>query len=371
MVAKLTKILKPILKWNKARVDLISSFICALIMVRTVNLNEIASAMPGKAAQSSKYKRLKRFFAGFEVCYKSIAVLIVKMLPFSDGPWDISMDRTNWKLGKKNINPLVMGIVHLGVAFPIRWTTFSKRGNSNTRERMFLIDWFIEVFGVHKIRCLYADREFIGEKWLGYLLEKGIHFCIRIRGNFMIANSRGKQVRVNSLFRNLKPNQYKILRGKRLINGLYLYVVGMRLADGKHLILVTDANPGQALENYKKRWGIETLFQCLKERGFNFEDTRMTFPERIDKLIALLAIAFTWCHITGEWRHVQKEIKIKKHGRKEVSLFRYGLDCIRETLLQFHERRRDFFEIVNKTLENQLLPYHMLPDKNNSRCYIE
>lgn len=355
MVAKLTVILKSVLKWNKARIDLISSFLIALIMVRTVNLTEIASAMPGKAAQSSKYRRLKRFFEQFEICYRSIAVLIVKLLPISDEPWDLSMDRTNWKLGKKNINPLVMGIVHLGVAFPIRWITFSKRGNSNTKERISLIDWFIKVFGINKINCLYADREFVGEKWIEYLLKKGIHFCIRIRGNFMVTNSRGRPVHVNCLFRNLKPGEHKILAGKRLINGHYLHVIGMMLPDGNYLILITDKNPDQALENYKKRWGIETLFQCLKERGFNFEDTRMTFPERIDKLIALLAIAFTWCHVIGQWRHNQKRIKVKKHGRKEISLFRYGLDYIRQILLNFHENRREFYAIVRKTLEGQLL----------------
>ena len=356
IIAKLTVILKSNLKWNKARIDLISSFLIALIMVRTVNLTEIATAMPGKAAQSSKYRRLKRFFEQFEVCYRSIAILIAKMLPVSDESWDVSMDRTNWKLGKKNINPLVMGVVHHGVGFPLGWKTFSKRGNSNTRERISLIDWFIEVFGADKLDCLYADREFIGEEWIEYLLEKGIHFRIRIRGNFMVANSRGRRVHVNNLFRDLKPGEYKVLEGKRLINGHYLHVIGMMLPDGKYLVLVTDRNPDQALEGYKKRWGIETLFQCLKERGFNFEDTRITFPERIDKLIALLAIAFTWCHVIGQWRHKQKKIRIKKHGRKEISLFRYGLDYIREILLKIHENWCEFYAIVRKTLESQLLP---------------
>jgi len=90
MVAKLTVILKSTLEWNKARIDLISSFLIALIMVRTVNLTEIASAMPGKASQSSKYRRLKRFFEQFQVCYRSIAFLIVKLLPISDESWDLS-----------------------------------------------------------------------------------------------------------------------------------------------------------------------------------------------------------------------------------------------------------------------------------------
>ncbi|TID57720.1 IS4 family transposase, partial [Legionella pneumophila] len=37
----------------------------------------------------------------------------------------------------------------------------------------------------------------------------------------------------------------------------------------------------------------------------------MTQPDRIEKLLVLLTIAFCWAHKTGEWQHVQKAIKIK------------------------------------------------------------
>ena len=72
------------------------------------------------------------------------------------------MDRTDWKSGKLNINPQVLGIVHLGVAFLIIWITFSKRGNSSMIERINLIERFIKIFSADKIKCLFGDREFIG-----------------------------------------------------------------------------------------------------------------------------------------------------------------------------------------------------------------
>ena len=48
---------------------------------------------------------------------------------------------------------------------------------------------------------------------------------------------------------------------------------------------------------------------AFKGRGFNFEDTHITDKARIKKLVALLAIAFTWAHRTGEWQNEQKQIK--------------------------------------------------------------
>lgn len=354
-ITTLAEILNSVLRWNKSRSDLLSFFVVALLKVRSVNLTKIAVAMPGRAKTESKYRRLRRFFADFDFSLDEIARLIVRFLPINGEKWDLSMDRTNWKFGKQNINPLVLGIVHLGVAFPILWITFFKRGNSNTGERIDLINRFIRIFGAEKINCLFGDREFIGGKWFAFLLEKEIHFIMRIKENFLIPNARGILVPVKTLFRDVKVGEHKILKGLREVNGQPVYVVGTLLPNGEYLILATDKTPEMALEDYKKRWGIETLFQCLKGRGFNFEDTHMTFPDRINKLIALLAIAFSWCHVTGEWIASQKTIKIKKHGRKAVSIFRLGLDHIGSFLHNISESYQEFNENLKIILEPLIL----------------
>jgi len=72
-IAKRTKIFNSRLGWNKARADLLSCFMVALLKVRSVNLTKIAVAMPGKAETDSKYKRLQRFFAGFDFSMEGIA----------------------------------------------------------------------------------------------------------------------------------------------------------------------------------------------------------------------------------------------------------------------------------------------------------
>ena len=235
----------------------------------------------------------------------------------------------------------------MGAAFPILWMLLPKRGNSNTEERIELIDRFIEIFGVDRIDCLTGDREFIGKKWFSYLVEKGITFRLRIKENILVTNSRGTPVHAKTLFRFLKPGQYCVLEGKRSVLGLELFIVGLKQPNGEYVILVADKDPEQAMEDYKIRWEIETLFGCLKTRGFNFESTHLTDPERIKKLVAVLAIAFCWCHITGEWAQTLKQIKIKKHGRKAESIFRLGLDILREIVLNISEKLNDFKKMVN------------------------
>jgi hypothetical protein len=56
------------------------------------------------------------------------------------------------------------------------------------------------------------------------------------------------------------------------------------LEDGELLIVTSDKPCPDATAIYARRWEIETLFSCLKERGFNLEETRVTDLARIKRL---------------------------------------------------------------------------------------
>ena len=49
--------------------------------------------------------------------------------------------------------------------------------------------------------------------------------------------------------------------------------------------MVSNKEFSDAVALYQRRWEIETLFGCLKTRGFRMEDTHMTAPEKIEKLL--------------------------------------------------------------------------------------
>ncbi|MHA7840850.1 MAG: transposase, partial [Gammaproteobacteria bacterium] len=109
---------------------------------------------------------------------------------------------------------------------------------------------------------------------------------------------------------------------------------------------------------YAIRWEIETLFSCLKSKGFNFEDTHITHRVRIKKLIAILAMGFCWAHLTGEWRHQhEKTIRIKKHRRPSMSLFRYGLDWIMNALFHRGQKLRRLVTIFDHVISKPLVLY--------------
>jgi hypothetical protein len=319
--------------WNKARVRFLARFLMALIVGRTVCLYRLANLVPGEAKVSSHYKRLQRFVTGFNLDFATLAHLVVRLVGIHP-PFVLALDRTNWKLGKTEINILVLAIVHQGIAFPVVWKVLGKAGNSNLAERQEVLRCFREIFGAGAIAYVCADREFSGQGFLSWLLGVGIGFVVRLRGNVHMTNARGQLKAAQGLFRCRKVGVSCGL-GKRLVFGkgvLSLFVAGQRAEDGDDIIVVSDSNDA-VLERYGKRWGIETLFGCLKRRGFDLEATHLTSGERLSRLFCVLALAFSWAYVCGVWLFEQKPWKIKRHGRLKVSLFRRGLDFLQRLLL--------------------------------------
>ena len=364
-INELTTILNEHFHWNKARMDCFVGMLVALMAVGTVNLTQLAVFFPSQALISSRYRRIQRFFSHHWLDYNEVAGFIMKLFSFIENDYYLSLDRTNWKWGKTNINLLVLAVVYRGAAIPVYWLPLNKRGNSNTRERIALMKRFISRFGQHRIKGLLADREFIGDAWIGWLIEQKIPFYIRIRNNSLSENSRGESISVSDLFRALKPGEVLNISDSRCLGSCPVYLSGLRLADGELLILASHHFNREAVKVYGLRWEIETLFGCLKGRGFELEDTRVVGYLRMKKLLVLPVIAFCWSHKVGEWKHdCVLPIKTKTHQRRAQSIFRYGLDCIRSEMFNAFGQSRKLIKKIISLLCPDPVPLYMA----NIRC---
>jgi hypothetical protein len=322
---------------NLARVKLICLFITALCKTKTINYDRIASAFDTKADKNSSYRRIQRFMKDFDFPMKIVSMLVFNILPFKEN-LVLVLDRTNWKFGEHNINILMLGVSFKNVAFPLMFKMLDKQGNSETKERIDLLRKYIEWFGKHSIDCLLADREFVGGKWLEFLNDEKIRYHIRIRNNFTIYSyQKQAQIKAFWLFNNLKVGEFYHYPKIVELHGQRCYLSGTKTIDrdGKieFLIIVSFNKPEQAMEYYKQRWQIETLFRGLKSSGFNIEATHVTDLDRLEKLFSLTMVAFVWCYKIGDYLDDNvKRIIIKKHGRRAISVFKYGLDYLSKFL---------------------------------------
>lgn len=316
---------------NLARIKFISLFLCGLCKAQTVNFEKIATLFRANVDRTSSLRRIQRFMAHYELCSTLIARIIISLLP-TKPPYSLSMDRTNWKFGEVNINILVLAVCYEGMAFPILYKMLPKRGNSNTQERMDLVDEFIKLFGINSIKYLTADREFIGNKWINYLNSRHIKYYLRIRNNFHVTR-HGKKVKVSHLFNSVRIGEFRSLKQVYIIGNEHCYLAASKIKnhDGQPelQVIISYNEPKLSLEAYKERWQIETAFKSLKTSGFNIEDTHLRDTERISKLFSLVLLAYTWAYLTGLYVHHNiKPIRVCKHKYRAKNFVKAGLETI-------------------------------------------
>jgi hypothetical protein len=216
-----------------------------------------------------------------------------------------------------------------------------------------LIEEFREIFPDVELDCITADREFIGEDWFDYLLNQilmplltiGQINRIRIRHSDLLFDGQ-RYLNAKVGFSHLKSEEQQVLKCRRRVWGHWVYVSALRLKDNDLLVIVTLHRPKIAIANHGKRWGIETLFGCLKTRDFCLESTHLQDPERLEWMVALLTLALCWAFRTGEWLSQHQPIKIKKHGRKSKSILLLGLDYLQRIFLNLNSFETQSLEAI-------------------------
>ena len=94
-----------------------------------------------------------------------------------------------------------------------------------------------------------------------------------------------------------------LLGGRQVVGGAESTPVQIglkRLEDGSFPTLAgRGVDPGSMFEFYRQRWDILASFAALKSRGFDLETTHLTEPDRIRKLLDVLALTCSWTRIGG------------------------------------------------------------------------
>ena len=202
-ITALEGFLRPHVALGKSRLETLCLLLVGMVSARTVNLGHIACERPGSALTASTYRRLQRFFQHVRLGEDWALPLIAGLV----GPgraWTLVLDRTNWSIGSREVNYLVLAVVTRQFRVPLLWTLLPRKGNSSTEARIALIRRYLAHFAPSTIGRLLADREFIGAEWLKFLNDNNIPFAIRLREDLRIVTADGCEL---TLFARLRGSQ--------------------------------------------------------------------------------------------------------------------------------------------------------------------
>ncbi|AFZ69359.1 hypothetical protein Deipe_3953 (plasmid) [Deinococcus peraridilitoris DSM 19664] len=230
----------------------------------------------------------------------------------------------NWKLGKKDVNILLLSATWQSFSFPLLWSLLPHGGASAQTDRKALLQRLLAVRGERNIAGVW---EFVGKGWFAFLDQHGIAPCIRLR-----ADSPLNGVPVWACFRKLKGGELRVWHTTSLVYGVRLRVLATKNAAGEMLYLAYRGWGRKNLVRYAHRWQCENLHSALKSRGFNIEDTGLTNAARVSTLLVAVSLAFVWACLTGRLEAARQHLKAKKHGYNQISVFRLGLDTLQDLL---------------------------------------
>lgn len=358
-IATLAGILRPELALSRSRVETLCMIVIGMVSARTVNLSHLACERPGAAQPASTYRRLQRFFQHVRLEQDWALPLLVRLLGPSEA-WHLALDRTQWQVGRTEVNYLVLAVVTRRFRVPLIWSLIEGRGCSDTGARIALIKRYLDHFPATTIRMLLADREFTGTAWLKFLNDNNIPFAVRLKESLRVTTEDGHDLTLRArLHRARRSRTFSARLGASedaAASDAPLLNFAAKLLGNEWLIIATNVAPHTALEAYRKRWAIECLFGDTKTRGLNLEDTRLREPRKLSLLMALVALAIAWAGRTAADRQGRRSPPRKAHGYYAKSWFRTGFDHIRNRL------RTDPLDAIG--------PWHRITKTSENGCGV-
>jgi hypothetical protein len=334
-ISALIGILRPEIDLSKSRLETLCLIVIGMVSARSVNLSHLACERPGRVQTASTYRRLQRFFQHVRPDQDWALPLLIRLLGLN-GSWLLALDRTNWQIGRTEVNYLVLAVVTRRFRVPLIWTVIEGSGCSDTGTRIALIERYLAHFPATTIRLLLADREFVGADWIEFLCKNNIPFAIRLRDNLRIATEDGHDLTLRARLRQARRGRtFHARLGTRedaAAGNAPLLTIAARPLKDDWLIVATNVEAHTALRTYRKRWAIECLFGDAKTRGLNIEDTRLTDPRKLALLMSLVALALAWAGRAAADQLGTRALPRKSHGHYARSWFRTGFDHIRNRL---------------------------------------
>jgi len=302
-----------------------------ILRAKTVNMSavndEILLCESGRKSKSSQYNYLLNIFqsGNSEKLLMSIFNFLVVLFHSPGSEVKVLLDRTEWKVEGCWVNVFSIGLLYKDkVYIPLLNEDLGRKGNSDAEIRINLIDRLSIYWSNLKLPLphfiIVGDREFIGEKWLCALAQRGIDYVIRIKSNLSFEvyvngiYKIGKRFKLKVLHRYLKrynkPSIEVVLAGEAISNIVAIELKQKQEKKDQYLYLITnikDLNTAGAI--YKTRWKIETCFAYLKSKGFNLEDSKLSGQHKYDILMAILALVYAMVVFEGEREQNKKKTK--------------------------------------------------------------
>jgi len=313
---------------RKTLVENISDLVVALVQARHVHFAKIAEKLNrgGTAESREQWVRCQldnRTMSTAQLFRPMVQCLLQGLVGRSVylilDPTDLDDERCT----------VMLMLAYRGRALPLVWMSFEMKpgmiGDSVTLLFRELRQWLPEGVKVY----LLADREFHGVDILELIVAQGWIPVVRGKGTTTATLADGTQRPLNAWTPPVGQITFHnaVWLTAEQVGPFSLSTSCAPPKPGKGLdpwfIISTEPAGPQVIHMYEKRFWVEETFRDFKGYGFHFDATGVRDPERLDRLVLIIALACWWVLSIGIWLHrmgLRREVDRAKHPKLSLSL---------------------------------------------------
>jgi hypothetical protein len=302
---------------HKAQREGLALLTATMLDVRSANLMDLAASLPRAAGRlDMRYQWISRLLGnervGVEAVMAPYGRELLARLAAEGRTIVLMIDQTR----ATERHQVVMVAARVGArALPLAWRVKETGGAIGFAEQRQALEAVARLLPEGVRPVLMGDRFYGTPDLIAWCRARDWGWRLRLKRDLLVFEAGGESTLAGCL-----------ARGERLLSGVEL--TGKRVATNVAMVhepghpepwIIAMSEPPtvhRALD-YGLRWGIEAMFSDFKTRGFGLEDSHLRRPERLDRLILVMALALFWAVSTGMWDAVHGATPDEKKPRTD------------------------------------------------------
>jgi hypothetical protein len=282
---------------RKTQRNNLSLLVATMLAVRSANLVDLAAGLPRDAERiDMRYQWISRVLMNSlidpDAVMAPFAREVLSRLVSDDQPLVLILDQS--KLNDRH-QVLMLAVRHGERALPVLWRV-EAIGFPVQRD---LLDAAAPLLPEGAELCLMADRFYGTADLISWCQDRHWDSRLRLKGNLVVRDAENRITTGQLAEARIFALENVHLTAKKATTNIGV------IHDPDHAepwIIALSATPGylKTLDD-SARWAIEPMFSDFKSRGFGVQDTQIQHPDRLARLLLVMALALYTAVSTGQW----------------------------------------------------------------------
>lgn len=299
---------------DKRLKDGLADMVVSVLAERTCNTHVLAAGLPRKIKTAEhRYQFIRRFVKNKNItCHQVMCPYVQEVVikTAQNGQTVIlQMDQSKLVDG---LEVLMISIRVGNRALPVAWTVEKTEGNIGFESQEKLLNQVYSMLPEGVSVMLMGDRFYGTKSLVEWCQNHHFSYRIRIKGNLLFHHAGATISTQDAYEMGMKSMENATFNKSEITTN-----IGILHEDGhpEPWFIVMDCAPNAYKTlDYGLRWGIESMFSDFKSRGFGITQSHLTDPDRLERLILVLALALYWSTSIGMFVEAEKKRSREDEG---------------------------------------------------------